>query len=125
MPLHVASFDAPLPFPDGSFSAIYSGDVVEHVYDVRSMASELARVLEPGGLLFMSTPYHGLLKNVVLSVFAFDRHFDPEGPHVRFFSERTLRNLLSGAGLTVERFEHFGRRWPLWANMAAVARRPR
>lgn len=124
MVVEVASFDDRLPFPDRSFSSIYCGDVVEHVYDVQTMANELARVLEPGGLLFMSTPYHGLAKNLVVALVDFDGHFDPEGPHVRFFSERTLRRLLERAGFVVEGFDHFGRSWPLWANMAAIARKP-
>jgi len=121
--LRVASFDAELPFPDATFDAVYSGDVIEHVYDVRRMAKELHRVLRPDGLLFLSTPYHGFLKNLVLVTTAFDRHFDPEGPHIRFFSDGALRRLLERQGFSVERVEHLGRTWPLWANSVAIAHR--
>jgi len=121
--LKVASFEEGLPFVDGSFDAIYSGDVIEHVYDTGQMARELQRVLRPGGLLFISTPYHGFAKNLVLSVLSFDHHFDPQGPHVRFFSDRTLRQLLQGSGFNEIRTWHLGRFWPFWANLVAIAHR--
>ena len=41
-----------------------------------------------GGAFFLSTPYHGLVKNLALAAFRFDRHFAVDGDHIRFFTDR-------------------------------------
>lgn len=45
-----------LPFPDGSFDAVFFHHVIEHVDDPASSLRELARILAPGGLLYVGTP---------------------------------------------------------------------
>jgi ubiquinone/menaquinone biosynthesis C-methylase UbiE len=47
-----------LPFPDGSFDLVLSHAVIEHVADAPLYLREAARVLAPGGRMFLSTaPY--------------------------------------------------------------------
>lgn len=48
----------PLPFPDGSFDAVFAFEVIEHVEDDIGLLSEMARVSRAGGLLLLSTPVH-------------------------------------------------------------------
>jgi len=115
--------DSGLPFAAASFQAIYCCEVIEHLLDVRQALGEMHRVLAPGGLLFLSTPYHGLLKNVALALFGFERHFDPTGPHIRFFTARSLTELLRQSGFRVEGVRCLGRFWPVWMNMVAWARK--
>lgn len=45
-----------LPFDPGSFDLVAAADVIEHVADPARFLAESARVLRPGGLLFLSTP---------------------------------------------------------------------
>lgn len=47
-----------LPFPDGTFDALISIEVLEHLPDDRAGAIEMARVLKPNGLLVASVPNH-------------------------------------------------------------------
>lgn len=46
-----------LPFLDNSFDAVLSVAVLEHVRDPMRCASEIARVLKPGGKLFCTMPF--------------------------------------------------------------------
>jgi SAM-dependent methyltransferase len=48
--LHAAAF------PDASFELAFMGDVLEHVPDCRATLEEVARVLVPGGHLFLRGP---------------------------------------------------------------------
>ena len=52
----IGSADA-LPMEDGSVEAILSSQVIEHLPDPEKSIAEAARVLKPGGLLFLSYPY--------------------------------------------------------------------
>ncbi|HKP43758.1 glycosyltransferase [Mycobacterium sp.] len=45
-----------LPFADGSFDAVFYHHVIEHVDKPAGSLRELARVLRPGGLIFVGTP---------------------------------------------------------------------
>lgn len=45
-----------LPFPDGSFDAIYSSNVLEHVKDFGRIQAELARVLTTNGVAVHCVP---------------------------------------------------------------------
>jgi SAM-dependent methyltransferase len=46
-----------LPFADHSFDIVFSFDVLEHVTDPFQSARELARVLKPGGRLYIDMPF--------------------------------------------------------------------
>lgn len=46
-----------LPFVDGTFDAVFSVAVLEHVRDPFRCAAEIARVLKPGGQLYCSVPF--------------------------------------------------------------------
>jgi SAM-dependent methyltransferase len=46
-----------LPFVDGCFDAVFSLDVLEHVDQPFVCAAEIARVLKPGGVLYIDLPF--------------------------------------------------------------------
>ena len=85
-----ADIDGHAPFEDGLFDAIWCSEVIEHVYDVHAIFAEFSRLLRVGGRLLLTTPYHGWLKNIVLVTFGFERHFDVEWQHIRFWTKRSL-----------------------------------
>ena len=84
-------------------------------------------LLEPGGVAVLSTPYHGYWKNLALAVTGkMDAHFTAlwDYGHIKFWSIKTLTELLSEAGFEVVRFHRVGRVPLLAKSMIAVARRP-
>jgi SAM-dependent methyltransferase len=48
-----------LPFNEGSFDAILSHEVLEHVADDRKSVQEMVRVLKPGGIIVLFVPNLG------------------------------------------------------------------
>ncbi|MFN8557634.1 MAG: class I SAM-dependent methyltransferase [Dehalococcoidia bacterium] len=70
-----------LPFANGTFDAVLSFDVFEHVRDVRTTLAECARVLRPGGRLFVVFPsyYQPIEHHLTLVTWAPFIHllFDP------------------------------------------------
>lgn len=80
-----------LPFPDASFDAVVSMQVVEHLWDQPGYVAECARVLRPGGHFVISTPNR----------LTFSPGYDPAtgsptNPfHTREFSDAELAELLA------------------------------
>lgn len=86
---------AALPFPDGIFDAVVSFDVLYHrwVADDAAAARELARVIRPGGLLFVRVPALQMLRGA-----------HDEAVHTRHrYTRREVMALLRAAGLEVLR----------------------
>jgi ubiquinone/menaquinone biosynthesis C-methylase UbiE len=52
----VAGCAEALPFRDGLFDWVFSGDVIEHVRDQAAYLRETCRILKPGGVLLMNSP---------------------------------------------------------------------
>jgi len=102
-----------IPLEDNSVDFIFSSEVLEHVYETENAFFELSRVLKPGGKFLLTVPYHGFIKNLLIALFGFDRHFDPIGAHIRFFSKKTLFNLLNKFGFNVIKYGYYGRFWPI------------
>ena len=111
----------------GAFDRVVALEVIEHLFDPRTFLRRAFEALKPGGVLVLSTPYHGYLKNVVLALSGkLDAHFTVlwDGGHIKFFSERTLATMLEEAGFVDLRFRGAGRVPLLWKSLVASARRP-
>lgn len=113
------------PFSADQFDAVFASEVVEHVYDLGTMFAEMNRVLRRGGLLIITTPYHGLIKNLLIVLLAFERHFDVEGAHIRFFTVRSCHAVLEKYGFEVKKIRYYGRVRPISKGMFIVALKTR
>lgn len=110
---------------EGFFDAVVSTEVIEHLYSPHFLPIYAAGILKPGGTLIISTPYHGYLKNIALSIFNhWDIHHTPlwHGGHIKFWSKKTLTDLLTAHGFKVEKFYGVGRLPFLWKSMILVAK---
>jgi cyclopropane fatty-acyl-phospholipid synthase-like methyltransferase len=109
------------------FDAVVSLEVVEHMYFPRTWARACWCCLRPGGVLVCSTPYHGYVKNLLISLGAqWDWHHNPlwDGGHIKFWSRATLGKLLGETGFRNIRFRGAGRAPLVWKSLVASAERP-
>jgi len=56
IPFVQADLNATLPFASGSFDAVVSAEVLEHLENPHHLAREFARIVRPGGTLVVTTP---------------------------------------------------------------------
>jgi 2-polyprenyl-3-methyl-5-hydroxy-6-metoxy-1,4-benzoquinol methylase len=98
--LRMVPDDGGWPFEDGSFDAVWAGEVIEHVADTVGWLSELRRVLRSGGRLLLSTPNHDpvTLMSLALRPRSFAEHFDPLSDHLRFYTRGSLARVLRDFG---------------------------
>jgi SAM-dependent methyltransferase len=94
--------------PADHFDLVYLGDVLEHVPDCRAALGEVARVLRPGGHLYLRGPLttHSLARSLALRLYrhARDGIVLAEPPyHLWEFTPRSLAALLERVGLDVVR----------------------
>ena len=107
-----------------SFDCVVSLEVVEHLFHPKVLFETSYQVIRPGGRLILSTPHHGYLKNLALSVVnGWDRHFgvDWDGGHIKFFSRKTIQLMAVNAGFKNIRMSGVGRFPGLWKSMIMVA----
>jgi len=109
------------------FDLVFSLEVIEHLYDPRDFMAGCFNATRSGGTFIISTPYHGYLKNLMLSLAGrWDLHHDPlcAGGHIKFFSRETLSSLIRETGFMDLRFHGAGRYPNLWKSMFIAATKP-
>lgn len=111
---------------DEEVDVVISSEVIEHLYYPQRYLENMASIIRPGGIIILTTPYHGYLKNLALSLFNYwDKHHTVDwiGGHIKFFSEKTISKMLRGSGFTEICFNNSGRvRW-LWKSMVCRAQK--
>lgn len=110
----------------GTFDAVISLEVIEHVFYPRKYAMTLNSLLRAGSLGIVSTPYHGYLKNLTLALLGrWDSHLSPlwDYGHIKFWSRSSLARLFSEVNLSEVGFYRVGRIPPLARSMIMVVQR--
>lgn len=105
------------------FDAVFSSEVIEHLFDVGTYLLSINHLLKPGGLFILTTPYHGLVKNISIDLMNYAKHYDPLGQHIRFFDTKNLDACLRTFGFTPQHWWGYGRPWPFWKSFFVVARK--
>ena len=94
-------------FADGRFSAVTMWDVLEHVLDPKQTLAEVARILQPHGLLVLSLPNPDCWEARLFKGYwvGWDR---PR--HLHLFSQPVLQNYLDEAGFDLLSVQSFSGR---------------
>ena len=117
-------YNLELPELEHSFDLVISAEVVEHLFFPRELPRIAKKLLKPGGHLILTTPYHGYFKNIALSLSGkIDAHFTAlwDGGHIKFFSVKTLTQLVTSEGFTNPQFKFAGRIPYLWKSMICIS----
>lgn len=105
------------------FDAVVAIDLIDHVQMPRKMIETALAALKPGGLLAITSPFHGYVKNLLLALGGrFDSRWDPLLDHgrMKFFSRATLTALLTEFDLRDLHFETIGR-IPIFARSMLIS----
>jgi 2-polyprenyl-3-methyl-5-hydroxy-6-metoxy-1,4-benzoquinol methylase len=87
-------------FAPASFDAVSLFDVLEHLIQPSETLAACARLLKPGGLLFLYVPNYDSASRLLMGA---DAHFIWPTHHLNYYTPRTMTDLMIRHGLRVER----------------------
>ena len=105
----LSNLEEPLDFPSEMFDVVFAGEVLEHVFNIDLLLSEIHRVLRPMGSLVATTPnLAGLGRRLFLLVNK-NPHIEvsftgSSAGHIRYFIKDTLFSILQKHGFRITNF---------------------
>ena len=87
-----------MPFRDGAFAGVTTGETLEHLDDDAGAAREIARVLQPGGACVATVPALQSLWS------ASDDYYE----HRRRYSRAQLTEMFTRSGMVIEKATYWG-----------------
>lgn len=97
-------------FADNVFDLVIANHILEHILDYEKAISEIFRVLCPGGVAILQTPYTELLVNnfedAGIDTGELRDFFYGQDDHVRIFSKKKLTDCIKSAGFKFIKFDH-------------------
>lgn len=98
-----------LPFQTEIFDGVICGELVEHIVNTPLFFQEVRRVLKRSGILIITTQNYSSLSFKIKYLLGRIEFLNPEGEHVRFYTDKSLRNILSKYGFKIKKFLLYGK----------------
>ena len=95
-------------------------EVIEHQYDPFNFMKNIEKISKKNGYVLISTPFHGFFKNLAIALLnKFDDHFTVmwKHGHIKFFSEKTFKELIANYKFNIENIFYSGRFYPFSNSM--------
>jgi 2-polyprenyl-3-methyl-5-hydroxy-6-metoxy-1,4-benzoquinol methylase len=103
-----------------NFDIVIACEVIEHLFYPKQLVRNVKKCLNKNGLLIITTPYNGYLKNLIIAATGkMDQHLTTlwDGGHIKFFSVATMTALLESEGCSNIKFKFAGRLPYIWKSM--------
>lgn len=101
----------PLPIADAIATRVICSEVLEHVDDPQQVVGELVRIGKPGAPYLLTVPDPA--SEGVLNTVAPESYFQRPN-HIRVFEHAAFDDLITGAGLVIERRAAYSFYWTMW-----------
>ncbi|HEY6868130.1 MAG TPA: class I SAM-dependent methyltransferase [Novosphingobium sp.] len=105
---------------NGPYDVVMSSDVLEHTPNPAAFLGSMARAVKPGGLILLSVPNvaHWTVRlNLLIGRFDYAHAGIMDATHLRWFTAKTIANLVTHCGLTVMDMRHTaGVTLPVYSN---------
>lgn len=99
-----------IPFDGETFNFVIANHILEHIPDYMKALSEFYRVLKPGGIAVLQTPFSRLLKNNFedenINTDELRSYFHGQHDHLRTFGENHLLESIKNAGFDLQIQKH-------------------
>lgn len=89
----------PNKIPKSRYDLVFFSEVIEHLPNDELALQKIYKLLNPGGILFLSTPS----KNAPLYRFGYAKKFDEEVGHLRRYHIEELKDKLKRSGFNVKK----------------------
>lgn len=120
----VENLDA-IPFSQKYFNIIVLGDVLEHLKNPERVLKMLKEYLADDGYVLISVPNvsHWRIRLMLLfGRFNYSKYGILDENHLRFYTQKTFKQMVERCGYRVERLEGFGFLWSnIWKGLLASA----
>jgi methionine biosynthesis protein MetW len=109
----VYSFDLdqnkwPKELADHKYDVIFLGDVIEHVKDPCHVLKKINPLLAEGGKIYISTPniaHISVRLELLAGNFEYEKMGILDSTHLKYFTKRSLAELIDSAGYSIERID--------------------
>ena len=109
MKARLGNVEERFPFDDGMFDGVFAGEIIEHIFDIDGMLSEIGRVLKPAGVFVVTTPNLAAFGRRIMLLMNRNPHIEISytggaAGHIRYFIRQTLFDILNKHGFRVDVF---------------------
>ncbi len=114
--------DSSSSLPEGYFDCVVFNDVLEHLIDPWSVLTKIKAYMKPGAYVVASIPNVRYFENIKKLIIQKQWEYEDCGPldktHLRFFTSKSVVNLFTSVGYSVNSLEGInGRKFPWKFNL--------